>query len=457
MHFCLTNFNKMMIQQFEDKYLAHYSYAVLDELTKQIVLIDPARNPQQYLAFAKQHDAKIIGVIETHPHADFVSSHLEIYQEIGATIFNNSLTGVNYPFTPFDEGAHISLGDLKLKSLHTPGHSPDSISIVLEHKGKNIAVFTGDTLFIGDCGRPDLREGAGNLKAKREELAGQMFHSLRDKLLTLDDDVLVYPAHGAGTLCGKALSSDNSSTIGAERISNWSLQDMKKEIFITELTTDQPFIPKYFGYSVDLNRNGAPNFESSIKEVKITKQPDILNEDIIIIDARPQEQFKEEHLSNSYNIQTGTKFETWLGSIINPKENFYLTAASTTQLQDLIERTASIGYEGYIETAFVFEKGTEEMSLVDVNQFKNHQNDYSIIDIRNVTEFKNEPIFSNSKNIPLGELRERVSEIPTDKPVMVHCAGGYRSAAGSSIVNEALKGQTKVYDLSDAINQFYEH
>lgn len=457
MHFCLTNLNTMMIQQFEDKYLAHYSYAILDEVVKQIVLIDPARNPKQYFEFAKQHDAKIIGVIETHPHADFVSSHLEIHKENGATIYNHSLTGVSYPFTPFDDGAHLSFGDLKLKSLHTPGHSPDSISIVLKHKGKNIAVFTGDTLFIGDCGRPDLRESAGNLNAKREELAGQMFHSLRDKLLTLDNDVLVYPAHGAGTLCGKALSEANSSTIGAERISNWSLQEMKKETFIKELTTDQPFIPKYFGYNVDLNRNGAPNFEESIKEVQITKQPDFLNKDIVIIDARPQEQFKQEHLSNSYNIQTGAKFETWLGSIINPKEKFYLTALNATQLQDLVERTASIGYEGYIEAAFVFDNGTEKMSLVDVELFKDQVSAYNIIDIRNKSEFKNEPIFPNAKNIPLGELRERINEIPTDKPVIIHCAGGYRSAAGSSIVNEALKSQTQVYDLSEAINQFYEH
>lgn len=446
-----------MIQQFEDKYLAHYSYAILDEVVKQIVLIDPARNPKQYIEFAKQHEAKIIGVIETHPHADFISSHLEIHKEIGATIYNHSLTGVSYPFTPFDDGAHLSFGALKLKSLHTPGHSPDSISIVLEHKGKNIAVFTGDTLFIGDCGRPDLRESAGNLKAKREELAGQMFHSLRDKLLTLEDDVLVYPAHGAGTLCGKALSSANSSTIGAERISNWSLQEMTKETFIKELTTDQPFIPKYFGYNVNLNRKGASNFESSTSQVLITNQPDVLNTDIIIIDARPQEQFKVKHLSNSYNIQSGTKFETWLGSIINPEEKFYLTASNAEQLKGLIERTASIGYESFIETAFVFENGNKKMEFVDVEQFKNHINEFNVIDVRNVTEFKNEPIFPRAKNIPLGELRERVNEIPTDKPVIIHCAGGYRSAIGSSIVNAAIGHKIQVFDLSEAINQFYEH
>ncbi len=447
----------MKIQQFEDKYLAHYSYAILDEAEKKIVLIDPARNPKQYFEFAKQHDADIIGVIETHPHADFVSSHLEIHKKTGAIIYAHSLTGVDYPFEDFDEGAEFTIGDLKFKSLHTPGHSPDSISIVLEYKGKDKAVFTGDTLFIGDCGRPDLREGAGNLKAKREELAGQMYHSLRDKLMLLDNDVLVYPAHGAGTLCGKALSSANISTIGAEKITNWSLQEMKKEDFIKELTTDQPFIPKYFAYDVDLNRKGAPNFDLSIKNISINKQPEVLNPNLVIIDARSQETFKTNHLSNSYNIQTGTKFETWLGSIINPTEKYYLTASNTAQLQHLIERTASIGYEGFIESAFVFESGDDKMNLVDVEDFKNHLLAYSVIDVRNEAEFKNQAIFSHAKNIPLGELRERVNEIPTDKPVIIHCAGGYRSAAGSSIVNDAIGAQTKVYDLGEAINQFYEH
>ncbi len=446
----------MKIQQFEDKYLAHYSYAILSESERKIVLIDPSRNPKQYDDYAKEVSADIIAVIETHPHADFVSSHLEIHQTMEATIYAHSLTGATYPFEPFDEGAEISFGKIKLRSLYTPGHSPDSISIVLNHDGKDKAVFTGDTLFIGDCGRPDLREGAGNIQQKRDDLARQMYSSLRNKLMTLNDEVLVYPAHGAGTLCGKGLSEANRSTIGAEKISNWSLQEMTEEKFIKELTADQPFIPKYFGYDVDLNRKGAPAFQPSVNAVKVLIKPsaDSLNADLLIIDTRPQEKFKKKHFSNSFNIQMGAKFETWLGSIVSPGEKFYLAASDQEQLNQLIERSASIGYESFIEAAFISNEGKEEMEAVDVEKFRNNPDQYSIIDVRNSSEFNSEPIFPAAKNIPLGELRERVNEIPTDKPVIVHCAGGYRSAAGSSIVNEAIGGKTKVFDLGEAIEHW---
>ncbi|MGV3685034.1 MAG: MBL fold metallo-hydrolase [Daejeonella sp.] len=449
----------MKIQQFEDKYLAHYSYAILSECERKIVLIDPSRNPQQYYDYAKEMSAEIIAVVETHPHADFVSSHLEIHQTKGASIYAHSLTGASYPFEPFDEGTEISFGNIKLSSLYTPGHSPDSISIVLNHDGKDKAVFTGDTLFIGDCGRPDLREGAGNVQLTRDDLARQMYSSLRNKLMTLDNDVLVYPAHGAGTLCGKGLSEANSSTIGAEKISNWSLQDMTEEKFVQDLTADQPFIPKYFGYDVDLNRKGAPAFQSSINAVKVLTKPlaDSLKSDLVIIDARAQQEFKKNHLSNSFNIQAGTKFETWLGSIISPGEKFYLITSDQEQLNQLIGRSANIGYESFIEGAFISEGGEEEMEVVDVEKFRNNPDQYSIVDIRNNSEVKSKPIFSSAINIPLGELRERINEIPTDKPVIVHCAGGYRSAAGSSIVNEAIGDKTQVFDLGEAIEQFDKH
>ncbi len=449
----------MTIQQFEDKYLAHYSYAILSESENKIVLIDPSRNPQQYYDYAKAHEAVIIGVIETHPHADFVSSHLEIHKTTGAKIYAHSLTGAAYPFVAFDEGEAINFGKIELKSLHTPGHSPDSISILLTHEGKDKAVFTGDTLFIGDCGRPDLREGAGNIQAKKQELAKQMYHSLRDKIMGLSDDVWVYPAHGAGTLCGKALSSANSSTIGAEKITNWSLQDMTEENFIKELTSDQPFIPKYFGYNVDLNRKGAPEFRTSVDHIPFIEQvvEKDLKPELVVIDSRPEYQFKEGHLPNAINLMMGNKFETWLGSIVGPGEKFYLSAPDQQQLDQLKERSASIGYEPFIEAAFLSVSGMEKMEKIDLSLFKNNAGNFTIIDIRYKTEVRNHPIFDQAKNIPLGELRERFQEIPVGKPVVIHCAGGYRSAAGSSIVDELMDDKTKVYDLGEAINEFYKH
>ena len=444
----------MKIKQFEDKGLAHYSYAILSEQTGEVVLVDPARNPQPYYDYAEENNAKIVGVIETHPHADFVSSHLEIHEETGATIYAHSLVGADYPHQAFDEGAELQIGEVKLKSIHTPGHSPDGISIVLEHAGKDKAVFTGDTLFIGDVGRPDLRESAGNITAKREELARQMYHSTREKLMKLDDDVTVYPAHGAGTLCGKGLSEANSSTIGAEKMSNYALQQMSEDEFVKILTEDQPFIPKYFGYDVNLNKQGAPDYKKSITGVKKLEKNFKPEDGAVVVDARSEKTFKKGHYKGAINIQNGNKFETWLGSIVGPGESYYLVAESEEELKDLIDKTSKIGYELLIKGAFVMDAAADEKTpQIDVEEFKQHQDDYTIVDIRNASEVKGGKFFEKAINIPLPELRERAKEIPSDKPVVVHCAGGYRSAAGSSIVEAALPN-TKVLDLSEAVNDF---
>lgn len=449
----------MEIKQFEDKNLAHYSYALISNA--EVALIDPARNPQPYYDFAKQHNAKITAVIETHPHADFVSSHLEIHNTIDATIYASKLLGAEYEHQTFDEGDAIVLGNITLQAINTPGHSPDSISIVaIDENGKQEAVFTGDTLFIGDCGRPDLREQAGAITAARTELAKQMFHSLRNKLMTLPDDVLVYPAHGAGSLCGKGLSAANSSTIGAEKISNWSLQNLSEEEFVKELLADQPFIPKYFPFDVGVNKQGADAYATSISKVEqrepITCQgcANELNPDILTIDTRPQEQFKQSHLKNAFNLMNDTKFETWLGSIVNPGEQFYLIAANEMLLNELIERTAKIGYEKQIALAFVMDYGNTEMKFFDSEELKFNEEAFTVIDIRNHSEVKTNKIFANAIHIPLHELRERINEIPIHKPIVVHCAGGYRSAAGSSIIKSKLNGTSQVFDLSEAVKQF---
>ncbi len=445
----------MQIRQFENKYLSHYSYAILSDCEKKIVLIDPSRNPTEYLHFAAAFDAKIIGIIETHPHADFVSAHLDIAKQTGAKIYTSSLTGALYPHITFDDGDELVFGNITLKSINTPGHSPDSISILMMYDEQQHAVFTGDTLFIGDCGRPDLRETTGNIMAQKTELAKAMYHSLREKLMPLNNEVLVYPAHGAGTLCGKALSEANSSTIGAEKLSNWCLQDLSENDFVKQLLADQPFIPKYFAYDVDLNRIGVENFEAIVDQIIIKEQNEIeLNSKLIIIDARNQQKFNENHLPNSINLMVGIKFETWLGSIINPHEKFYLTADNAETLRSLIKRAADIGYEGFIEEAFVYENGTLKEEVFDAERLRNNPDAFTIVDIRNYTEVKNKPIFKNSINIPLGELRENTAKIPLNKPVVVHCAGGYRSAAGSSIIRSALGNKTAIYDLSDAINTF---
>jgi glyoxylase-like metal-dependent hydrolase (beta-lactamase superfamily II)/rhodanese-related sulfurtransferase len=445
----------MQIKQFEDKNLSHYSYAILSN--HEIALIDPARDPKPYYDFAAVHHARIVAVIETHPHADFVSSHLEISHHTGATIYVSKLLSAEYPHQPFDEGDAIILGHITLKALNTPGHSPDSISIVaIDENGKEKAVFTGDTLFIGDCGRPDLREKAGAITAAKTELAKQMYHSLRKKLMPLPNEVEVYPAHGAGSLCGKGLSELNRSTIGAEKISNWSLQEMSEEKFVQKLLEGQPFIPKYFPFDVGINKKGADDFTRAILKIKKIHASTVEKIDpaITIIDTRPQVEFKKGHLKNAINLMKNRSFETWLGSIVNPDEPFYLIAENDKELDRFIARIASIGYEKQIAVAIAGNIGNEKMEYFDSEELKKDHQAFTILDIRNPSEVADKKLFPNSVNIPLYELRERIDEIPNDKPIVVHCAAGFRSAAGSSIVHSKFDGIIKVYDLSEAVKTF---
>lgn len=449
----------MQIRQFEDTNLSHYSYAILSEHEKKIILIDPARNTRPYVDYAKENDAKIIGVIETHPHADFISSHQEFHQLTGSTIYTSKLVNAFYPHQTFDEGQSIQLGNIKLSAINTPGHSPDSISILLEYEGKQKAVFTGDTLFIGDCGRPDLREGAGNIHATRQELAKEMYHSLRDKLMTLDDNVLVYPAHGAGTLCGKNLSKESSSTIGKEKQTNWSLQELSEEEFVKELLAGQPFVPQYFPFDVELNRKGAPPIQPSIEKITII-ETNHLNSDLIpdrglwIIDTRKDEEFNQGHFPNSINLMEDGSFETWLGSLIKPGEKFYVAGESEEQLHRMLIRAAAIGYETLIAGALVITGGKIKESEIDITRFKKYPKDYTIVDVRNDLEVKEGKIFPGSISIPLAQLVDRLDEIPTDKPIVVHCAAGYRSAAASSLIHSKLNGTVKIFNLGQAVKEF---
>lgn len=443
----------MNIHQFYDEGLAHASYAILSE--GKVALVDPGRNPQQYYDFAQANDAQIVAVIETHPHADFVSSHLEFHKNDGATIYVSKLVGAEYPHTAFDEGDSFQMGKVTFHSLHTPGHSPDSISILLkDEKGKDHALFSGDTLFIGDVGRPDLREKAGNMTAQREELAKMMYHTVQNKLKPLADDVLVFPAHGAGSLCGKNLSDARQSTIGEQRATNWAFTDLNEKTFVGSLLQGQPYIPKYFGYDVDMNKKGAPSYQRSISQVSIWAEGSVLPEGILVIDTRKQDKFAAGHIPGSINIMNGGKFETWLGSIVGPEERYFLVSDSITELENLIFKAAKIGYEQLIKGAVVNPSGmTEKGTSFDVETFKANPDAYTIVDIRSRDEHANSPIFEKALNIPLQELRERAAEIPIEKPILVHCAGGYRSAAGSSIVAGVLKGK-EVLDFSEAIKEF---
>lgn len=445
----------MNIIQFEDKPLAHYSYAIISG--DEMALVDPARDPKPYYQLAEKHNAKIKAVFETHPHADFVSSHLQIHKETGATVYVSKLVGANYPHNSFDDGDTLKLGEVTFLALNTPGHSPDSITIIAKNK-EDYAMFSGDTLFIGDVGRPDLREKAGNMKAKREELAKSMYQTMQSKFKELPDHTVVYPAHGAGSLCGKNMSTDASSTLGRERKENWAFKNLSEDDFVNHILADQPFIPSYFGYNVDINKNGAAKFETSIAQPEFYfKSTDITDKEALIIDVRSEEVFKQNHISGSINIMAQTeddKLETWLGSIVKPEEKFYVVLNSVDDKDEILHRIAKIGYEKQVIGLLTLDDVTFETSeTINLEDFKKHPNHYTIVDIRNRSEIAEEKFFENAQSHPLNELRDTANDIPKDKPIVIHCAGGYRSSAGASIVQKALEG-AKVYDLSTAIEQF---
>ncbi len=446
----------MNIRQFEDKPLAHYSYAIISN--NEMAVVDPARDPKPYYKLAEKHKARIVAIFETHPHADFVSSHLQLHKETGATIYVSKLVGANYPHQTFDDGDSLKIGDVLFKALNTPGHSPDSITIIAEDEHNNHAMFSGDTLFIGEVGRPDLREKAGNMKAKREDLAKSMYHTIKNKFNDLPDSTVVYPAHGAGSLCGKNMSDDPSSTLGKEREENWAFKKMTEDQFVNHILKDQPFIPSYFGFNVDINKEGADNFELNIAKPTFQFKINELNiDDVLIIDIRNQKDFKKNHLANSINIMAESeddKFETWLGSIVKPEEAFYIVLNSINEREIILNRIAKIGYEKQLKGIVTlgdtdFQKSKE----FDLNYFKRNQDQYSIIDIRNQSELENGKFFKSAIAIPLNDLRNSKDKIPTDKPIVVHCAGGYRSAAGSSIIANQLSG-VDIFDLGDDVKEF---
>ncbi|MDT0678090.1 MBL fold metallo-hydrolase [Autumnicola musiva] len=444
----------MKIKQFKDDALSHFSYALVSN--GKMAVIDPGRNPIQYYKYAEEEAAKIVAVFETHPHADFVSGHLQIHQETGARIYISKNAGVSYPHSAFDEGDSVNIGNITIEPILTPGHSPDSLTLHAFENDEHV-LFTGDTLLIGDVGRPDLRENAGNTKAKREELAQMMYHSVQTKFNHLPDEAIIYPAHGAGSLCGKNLSDANSSTLGNERMGNWAFKDQSEEEFISEILKDQPFIPSYFGFDVDLNRKGAENVQRSKYNIPLKLNIENIRDEYLIVDTRDQKAYKDGHLPNSINIMARSqsdKFETWLGAIVNPQEEYYLVIESISKLDEILERVAKIGYEKQLKGILTLsDKVSSSSEKFDLEAFDRNKKEYTILDIRNKSEVDQGKFFKTAYHIPLNELRENLGDLPKNKPLVVHCAGGYRSAAGSSILENEFS-EVAVYDLGDNIKKY---
>src|SRR5258705_3872858 len=326
-----------------------------DEETGTAAVIDPQRDTDQYIAFAAEHALKIKHVFLTHFHADFIAGHLELRDRVGAEIYLGAAAKAAYAFTPLHDGDVIEFGRVRLKVLETPGHTPESISIVVYNLNASDTqphgVLTGDTLFIGDVGRPDLRASLG---WSATDLGGMLFDSLHTKLLGLPDESLVYPAHGAGSLCGKSLSKETVSTLGEQRRTNYALQPMSKEAFISVVTADQPDAPAYFTYDAVLNSEERPTLDETLARVNAMTLDDVLALQGVgaqILDTRDASEFASAHLAGSINISLGGQYATWAGTVLD-REHPIVIIADPGRENEAATRLGRIGFDhvvGYLQ------------------------------------------------------------------------------------------------------------
>lgn len=440
------------IEQFADEGLSQFTYAILFD--KKIVLIDPSRDPQPFYDYADQNSATIIAVIETHPHADFVSSHAEIYRKLKTRIYVSEKLQAKYPHHAVKDGDVIALNNhLLLKVLDTPGHSPDSISILLREDNIDRAVFTGDALLFGDVGRPDLREYGKNENEQRASLAKAMYHTIQNKYAPLRDQVVVYPAHGAGSLCGNAIRNVKSSTIGEEKKNNHAFHHVSESGFVAAILKDLPFIPKYFPYDVELNRSGAEDVQPGIGKVQLREENFKPAKNALVVDIRPGMDLKDAYYPGAVHVPEGAKFETWLGTVIAPGEKFYLAVQDADAFHTAVKKLSKIGYESNIEGGFVYTVKKPYPVFLNGKSFSlSDKDDYTIIDVRNKKEYEQDPIIASSVNIPLPELDKRLKEIPKDKPIVVHCASGYRSSIATSIIRKEYP-RLSILDLGEEVTR----
>ena len=451
----------MILKQYYLGCLAHASYLIADERTKQAVVVDPQRDIEQYLRDAREGGYAIKYAVLTHFHADFLAGHIELRNRAGARIIMGSRAQAEFDFQAVKDGDLIDLGDVRLQVLETPGHTPEGISLLVfdRTRGESIphAVLTGDTLFIGDVGRPDLLASIG---VTADELAEMLYHSL-NKLRDLPDTTFVYPAHGAGSMCGKNLSKETVSTIGEQKRFNYALQPMSFEDFKRLVTSDQPEVPDYFVYDAIKNRQERPDLEAtlrtSLKALSVDDVVRLKNEGAELVDVREAADFEGAHLAGSVNIGLQGKYATWSGSILSHDRPIVVIADPGSE-EEAVMRLGRIGFDnvaGYLRGGMTaLESHPELIRVISritapalAEQLAQSPTPY-VVDVRSEKEWQSGHL-ACSHNIPLTHLRERMSEVPQDRPVVVHCEGGYRSAIATSLLTEA--GRTNVSDLVGGI------
>ncbi len=434
----------MIFKQYELGCLSLFSYLIGDETTGRAVVIDPQRDVSQYLQDADELGLHIERVIETHFHADFLSGHLELAAATDAVISFGDEARADFPIDPLAHGQRLSLGDVTLEVRHTPGHTPESISVVVWEHADDLepwAVFTGDTLFVGDVGRPDLLTSVG---WTADGLARRLYRSVHDQLLTLPDATEVYPAHGAGSACGKNLSTATQSTIGEQRRTNYALAPMSEDAFVEAVTQGQSVAPLYFAFAADSNRRDREllddHRDTPVFDLDLTLRQQA--EGAVIIDGRPAELFASGHLRGAVNVGLDGRFAEYAGDVLQPGQSVIVVTEPGRENEARI-RLARIGFDHVIGALPDIDRVLMEhpelavraprVTASEVDAWRRTDPDLQIVDVRNPGEVAAGAI-EGAVNLPLPQLLDRLDDLDPERPTIVYCAGGYRSATAASLL-----------------------
>jgi glyoxylase-like metal-dependent hydrolase (beta-lactamase superfamily II)/rhodanese-related sulfurtransferase len=435
--------------------LSHASYLVGDETSGRAVVVDPRRDVDIYLEEAAGKGLVIERIIETHVHADFLSGHLELAARTGATISYGAGADVEFPIEELHDGQRLSLGDVVLEILATPGHTPESICVVVyEHADDDVpyGVLTGDTMFVGDVGRPDLLASAGS-DLSANTLARRLYRSLQDKLLVLPDSTRVFPAHGAGSSCGKHLSTETSSTIGAQRTSNYALQSPDEDTFVATLTEGQPARPQYFEYDARRNRELRPLLDTDAPgALTLDEVLDRQRAGAILLDTREPADFAAGHLRGAVNVGLQGRFAEWVGNVLEPDQEIVLVGDPSAAVEGKV-RLARVGYDwvvgqldepasAYLRTDLV--ASSSRVTAETLAELQREESRLQLVDVRNPTETGG-GVLPGAHLIPLANLAEKMDELDRAEPVVLYCESGYRSQIAASFL--AAHGFMDVSDL----------
>jgi glyoxylase-like metal-dependent hydrolase (beta-lactamase superfamily II) len=451
----------MNIEQIYTGCLAQGAYYI--ESNGEAAVVDPLRSPEPYLERAQANGTKIKYIFETHFHADFVSGHIDLAKKSGAQIVYGPGAKTNYDIHEGKDGEVFKLGNISVEILHTPGHTLESTTYLLrDEAGKPHAIFSGDTLFIGDVGRPDLAQRVGEITER--DLAGMLFDSLRNKLMTLPDEVIVYPAHGAGSACGKKMSKETQDTLGRQKMTNYALRaNMTKEEFITEVLDGLLPPPAYFSENVQMNKEGYVSFDEVMRTGAIALSPEQFEEvanreHALILDVRDKATFVDGFIPNSVSIGLDGSFAPWVGEMIPGVEQKILLVAPEGRAEEAVMRLSRVGYDntlGYLEGSFPAwakaGKDVDQIETIDAEEFgrRLRANKVArIIDVRKVTEFDSGHL-NDARNLPLSDMNRHFNVFDQDQEYYLHCGSGYRSTIAASILK--ARGFDKLVNVQDKV------